>query len=116
MMKKTNTLLFAGMMLLYGTSCLAAESIEVITPGHKAKLTHQVINETSLLVSVKDAQNNPIKGLKPEDFVVKSGKREAQIQSIESLETSEFIPLNIVLVVDNSYSMKQRHAIKPLLS
>ncbi len=116
MMKKTNTLLFAGMLLLYGISCLAAESIEVITPGHKAKLTHQVINETSLLVSVKDAQNNPIKGLKPEDFVVKSGKREAQIQSIESLETSEFIPLNIVLVVDNSYSMKQRHAIKPLLS
>ena len=116
MMKKTNTLLFAGMMLLYGISCLAAESIEVITPGHKAKLTHQAINETSLLVSVKDAENNPIKGLKPEDFVVKSGKREAQIQSIESLETSEFIPLNIVLVVDNSYSMKERQAIKPLLS
>ena len=56
MMKKTNTLLFAGMMLLYGISCLAAESIEVITPGHKAKLTHQAINETSLLVSVKDAE------------------------------------------------------------
>ncbi|MEE9496625.1 MAG: VWA domain-containing protein [Desulfobacterales bacterium] len=116
MMKKTNTLLFAAMLLLYGISCLAAEPIEVITPGHKAKLTHQVINETSLLVSVKDAENNPIKGLKPEDFVVKSGKREAQIQSIEPLETSEFVPLNIVLVVDNSYSMKQRHAIKPLLS
>jgi hypothetical protein len=104
------------MMLLYGISCLAVEPIEVIIPGHKAKLTHQMINESSLLVSVKDAQNNPIKGLKPEDFIVKSGNREARIKSVESLESSEFVPLNIVLVVDNSYSMKQRHAIKPLLA
>ena len=44
MMKKTITLLFAGMMLLYGISCLAAEPIEVIIPGHKAKVTHQMIN------------------------------------------------------------------------
>jgi outer membrane protein OmpA-like peptidoglycan-associated protein/Mg-chelatase subunit ChlD len=116
MMKKTITLLIAGMMLLYGVSCLAAEPIEVTLPGHEAKLNHQVINETSLLVSVKDAQNNPIKGLNPEDFIVKSGNREARIKSVESLESSEFVPLNIVLVVDNSYSMKQRKAIKPLLA
>ncbi|MGW8300822.1 MAG: OmpA family protein [Desulfobacterales bacterium] len=116
MMKKTITLLFAGMMLLYGINCLAAEPIEVIIAGQKAKLTHQMINETSLLVSVKDEQNNPIKGLKPEDFIVKSGNREARIKSVESLESNEFVPLNIVLVVDNSYSMKQRHAIKPLLA
>jgi len=84
--------MLAGLLLLSGTNCLAAEPIEVITPGHKAKLTHQLINENSLLVSVKDTHNNPIKGLKLEDFVVKSGKREAQIQSIESLETSEAVP------------------------
>lgn len=115
-MKKTITLLFAGMMLLYGISCLAAEPIKVITPFHMSNLTYQVINENSLLVSVKDAQNNPIKEMKSQDFVVKSGSREAQIQSIESLETSESVPLNIVLVVDNSYSMKERRAIKPLLA
>ncbi|NIV99012.1 hypothetical protein GWN26_07600, partial [Candidatus Saccharibacteria bacterium] len=55
-------------------------------------------------------------GLKPEDFVIKSGKKEAQILSIEALETSESVPLNIVLVVDNSYSMKDRRAVKPLLA
>ena len=115
-MKKKIIIMLAGLLLLYGTNCLAAEPIEVLTPGHKAKLTHQPINENSLLVSVKDAQNNPIKGLTLEDFVIKSGKREAQIQSIESLETSESVPLNIVLVVDNSYSMKERRAIKPLLA
>ena len=83
-MKKSITFMFAAMMLLYALSCPASELLEVITPGHKAKLTHQVIDENSLLVSVKDSQNNPIKGLKLEDFVIKSGKREAQIQSIEA--------------------------------
>ncbi len=115
-MKNNITLLFSGLLLLFGMNCLAADPIEVITPDRKAKLTHQLINENSLLVSVKDEHNNPIKGLTLEDFVVKSGKREAQIQSIESLETSESVPLNIVLVVDNSFSMKERKAIKPLLA
>jgi len=120
MMKKTITLLFVAMMLLYALSGLAAEPaaepMEVITPGHKTKLTHQKISENILLVSVKDTQNNPIKGLKPEDFVIQSGKRKAVIQSIEALETSESVPLNIVLVVDNSYSMKERKAVEPLLA
>ena len=115
-MKKTIPLMLTAMMLLYALNCPAAEPLEVITPGHKAKLTHQVINENSLLVSVKDEQNNPIKGLTPADFIIKSGGREARIKSVEFLERSEFVPLNIVLVVDNSFSMKQRHAIKPLLA
>ena len=115
-MKKTITLLMVGMMLVYATHCLAADPIEVITPFHKSNLTFQAVNEKSLLISVKDEHNNPIRGLLPKDFVVKSGKREAQIQSIESLETSESVPLNIVLVVDNSYSMRERDAIKPLLA
>jgi outer membrane protein OmpA-like peptidoglycan-associated protein/Mg-chelatase subunit ChlD len=115
-MRKKTTLLLAGLLLLYGISCLAAEPIEVVTPNHKSKLTHQLIDENQLLISVKDAANNPIKGLTPEDIVIKSGNREARIQSIEALETSESVPLNIVLVVDNSYSMKQRKAIKPLLA
>ena len=36
--------------------------------------------------------------------------------SVEPLESSAFVPLNIVLVVDNSASMKKRQAIKPLLA
>jgi outer membrane protein OmpA-like peptidoglycan-associated protein/Mg-chelatase subunit ChlD len=115
-MKNKIAYLLTGLLLSYAASCLAAEPIEVLTPGHESKLTHQPAGESSLLISVKDANNNPIKGLKPEDFVIKSGKREAQIQSIESLETSESVPLNIVLVVDNSFSMKERKAIKPLLA
>ncbi len=116
MMKNKIAFLLAGLLLLYSANCLATEPIEVLTPNHETKLTHQPAGENSLLISVKDANNNPIKGLMPKDFVIKSGKREAQIQSIESLETSESVPLNIVMVVDNSYSMRQRKAIKPLLA
>ncbi len=115
-MKNKIAFLVAGLLLLYSANCLATEPIEVLTPNHETKLTHQPAGENSLLISVKDANNNPIKGLMPKDFVIKSGKREAQIQSIESLETSESVPLNIVMVVDNSYSMRQRKAIKPLLA
>lgn len=115
-MKNKIAFLLAGLLLLYSANCLATEPIEVLTPNHETKLTHQPAGENSLLISVKDANNNPIKGLMPKDFVIKSGKREAQIQSIESLETSESVPLNIVMVVDNSYSMRQRKAIKPLLA
>ena len=115
-MKNKIAFLVAGLLLLYSANCLATEPIEVLTPNHETKLTHQPAGENSLLISVKDANNNPIKGLVPKDFVIKSGKREAQIQSIESLETSESVPLNIVMVVDNSYSMRQRKAIKPLLA
>jgi outer membrane protein OmpA-like peptidoglycan-associated protein len=117
MMKKTRTLLCAAMMLLFALSCLAdAPPLEVVTPRHKAKLTHQILAENRLLVSVKDLDNHPIKGLKPEDFIVKSGTRKAKIQSIEALQISESVPLNIVLVVDNSYSMQDRKAIEPLLA
>ncbi|MGD9085490.1 MAG: hypothetical protein PVJ41_10980, partial [Desulfobacterales bacterium] len=101
-MKIKTIMMFISVWLLYATLGLAAEPFEVITPNHKAKLTYQQVDENNLLISVKDASNNPIKGLMPEDFVIRSGKREAQIQAIESLETSEFVPLNIVLVVDNS--------------
>ena len=53
-MKNKTTLLLAALLLLYGISCLAAEPIEVITPRHEAKLTHQMIDENHLLISVKD--------------------------------------------------------------
>ena len=116
MMKKIRSFILAGFFLLYGVSCLAVEPLNVLTPNRESKLAFQVVDESNLLVSVKDAKNNPVKGLKAEDFVVQSGKRKAQILSIEPLETSESVPLNIVLVVDNSYSMKERKAIKPLLN
>ena len=115
-MKKKISFLLVAVSLLVAPNCLAAETIEVLTPFHIANLAYQVIGEMDLLVSVKDAKNNPIKGLKAEDFVVQSGNKKARILSVEPLESSKSVPLNIVLVVDNSASMKERRAIKPLLT
>ena len=121
-MKKKKSLLIVAFSLLVAASCLAAEPLEVLTPALKgkladeAKLAFQVIDEKSLLVSVKDAENNPVRGLKAEDFVLQSGNKKARILSVEPLETSKSVPLNIVLVVDNSASMQKRQAIKPLMA
>ena len=115
-MKKKISLLLVAVSLLVAASCLAAEPLEVLTPALKGKLAFQVIDEKSLLVSVKDAKNNPVRGLTSDDFVLQSGNKKARILSVEPLESSKSVPLNIVLVVDNSASMKERRAIKPLLT
>ncbi|MGD2185436.1 MAG: OmpA family protein [Desulfobacterales bacterium] len=115
-MKKKIAFLIAAVSLLMATHSLAAETLEILTPAIQGKLAYQVIDEKSLLVSVKDAQNNPVRGLEAKDFVLQSGNKKARILSVEPLESSEFVPLNIVLVVDNSASMKERRAIKPLMA
>jgi outer membrane protein OmpA-like peptidoglycan-associated protein len=101
---------------LYVAGGYAAEDLRVLTPNHEAKITVQVLDENKLLVSVLDAEENPIRGLGSGDFVVHRGTKKAKILSAESLETSKEVPLNIVFVVDNSSSMKRRKAVEPLLS
>jgi outer membrane protein OmpA-like peptidoglycan-associated protein len=99
----------------FGGNGFAAENVEVMVPGQKAHLNSQIIDAGKLLVSVLDADDEPIRGLGPEDFLVGSGISRAEILSAAPLETTEELALNIVLVVDNSFSMKERHAIEPLL-
>jgi outer membrane protein OmpA-like peptidoglycan-associated protein len=93
-----------------------ADILEVQTPDLDARVRFQELDEGKLLVSVFDAQENPIRGLGAEDFLVQRGIKRARILSVEPLETSKEVPLNIVLVVDNSFSMRQREAVEPLLS
>jgi outer membrane protein OmpA-like peptidoglycan-associated protein len=92
------------------------EDIKVLTPNHQATLTSQVTGENKLFVSALDAEGNPIRGLGVNDFIIESGNKRAKIFTVGTLETSQDIPLNLVLVVDNSFSMSQREAVEPLLS
>jgi len=115
-MKATVSFLLVLFHGLFFYNCYAAEDIQVLAPEREAKITYQVVDEGRLLVSVKDAEENPIRGLKPKDFVIKRGIKKAKILSVEPLQSSKEVPLNIVLVVDNSFSMRQRQAVKPLLS
>jgi hypothetical protein len=115
-MKKIFSFILLTLILFYGNDCLAAEEIQIQLTGHEARLTYQVLDDGRLLISAKNTENNPIRGLKAEDFVVQQGIKKAKILSAEPLETTEDVPLNIVLVIDNSFSMKQRRAVKPLLA
>jgi len=116
-MKKTR--LFALMICIFFLAlmpCYGQEVLEVTTPNTPSKISYQVMRDDMLVVSVIDAQDNPIRGLGPQDFVVRKGTKTATIVSAETLETVTEVGLNIILVLDNSSSMQQRRAVEPLLS
>jgi len=95
---------------------LAAEMLQVVVPGQTARLSFQPLDASHLMVSVTDADGTPVRGLTAADFEIGQGIRKATILKVEPLETSEEIPLNVVLVVDNSFSMLERQAVEPMLS
>ena len=112
-------LLPSFMLLFYVfnfTNGIIAEDLKVVLRDRQAALNYQVVDEGKLLISVLDVNEEPIRGLTGEDFKVGSGIQKAEILSAAPLETTEEVPLNIVFVVDNSFSMKERHAVKPLLT
>ena len=103
----------AGLLVAGGAT---ADELQVLIPEQSAQISFQSLDESRLLVSVTDPEGNPIRDLKPSDFVVGSGIRKAKILKAEPFESNEEVPLNIVLVVDNSFSMLDRQAVKPLLA
>ncbi len=116
MKKVTFYLIFVLINGLYFSNCFADQDLQVLMREGKAKLTYQVTGVNQVMVSALDAENNPVKGLKPEDFVIEQKGKKAKILSVQSLEAIEKVSLNIVLVVDNSLSMKERGAVEPLIS
>jgi len=91
------------------------EVLSVQGPADTQQLTYQEIEEGKLLISVTDKDQKPIMGLTLKDFNILKGTRAAKVVNVEPLATSKDIGLNIVLVVDNSASMKDRKAVQPLL-
>ena len=85
-------------------------------PEKAAQIKYQTMDNGKLLISVTDAKEAPVMGLTPMDFSIKQGMKTAKILSVEPLATAKDVPLNIVMVIDNSRSMEQRKAIGPLKS
>ena len=98
------------------TGAIAAEDIQVLVENPGAAISWQTVDEGRLLVSVLNEAEEPIRGLTAEDFRAGRGIQKAEILSAAPLETTEQVPLNIVFVVDNSFSMKERRAVQPLLT
>ncbi len=119
---KTITPIYVLILLLstlLAGNCFAesgADQISVDIPGREVKIDFQKIDENKVLVSALDADDNPVKGLLKEDFTVQKGTKEARVTNAEVLKTRKDVGLNIVLVIDNSSSMKKRKAVKPLLN
>ena len=99
------------LLLLFSFTSLAQAAQEeappllVNGPEKAAKVSYQNMENGKLLVSVTDADEEPIMGLTDMDFSIRQGIKKAKIVSVEPLATDKQVPLNIVLVIDNSYSM-----------
>lgn len=89
-------------------------ALDLAGPETAGQVVYQTMEDGRLLVSVTDRNEAPIMGLTATDFSLRQGTKSARILSVEPLATSKEVPLNIVLVVDNSKSMKHRKAIEPL--
>ncbi len=93
----------------------AQEDLEVVAPAGAVEFSYQQLDTNKLLISAADGEGNPLRNLMIEDFIVKRAGKQAQILSAEPLETSKDVSLNIVMVVDNSASMRRRRAVDPII-
>ena len=99
------------------TTIAAEESdvqIKVNKPGTSVTID-KVIEDGKVLVSVFDAKENSLVGLRADDFAVTHSGQTAKILSVQTIAESLDIPRSIVLVLDNSHSMVERKAVEPLL-
>ncbi|MBI4793234.1 MAG: OmpA family protein [Deltaproteobacteria bacterium] len=118
-MMKKNVFLFCLLAFFFAwldTGHAFDDDLKVQTPRHKAKLNFLTLNENKVLVSVLNDEGEAILGLQKEDFQITKGPKKAVIVSVEDVTEQRDVGLNIVLVVDNSYSMELRKAVNPVLT
>ena len=100
--------------------CLQAtanDDVHIETPSFKSRIAVEPgADPQRVVVSVLDPAGEPIRDLQPHDFVMARGIRKARVVSVEPLQASQATPVNLVMVIDNSFSMQERGAIKPLLA
>src|ERR1039457_5267763 len=105
-------------LLVSGVAFAAGESdlnVRVAKPGATATID-RVVKDGKVLVSVVDATEEPLLGLSTGDFSVRQSGRTAKVTSVEPISESLDVPRHIILYLDNSFSMYERQAIKPLLA
>lgn len=91
------------------------EDVEVVPPASAVEFSYKRLADDKLIISVADREGNPLRNLTIDDFVMMRDAKRAQILSVEPLETSKDVGLNIVMVVDNSASMRRRGAVEPII-
>jgi outer membrane protein OmpA-like peptidoglycan-associated protein/Mg-chelatase subunit ChlD len=113
-----------GIITLIGAMCIALtlasgamadEALKLTGPESVAQLEFRELENNKLLISAYDRDGNPVLNLTKDDFTVSRAGKMARILSLDPLALSQEVSLNIVMVVDNSFSMKMRNAIQPVL-
>ena len=117
-MSKTSWgMLAVALWIALAPPAAAVEDIRIQTPALNSQIT---VDPTSTppqaIVSVVDPAGDPIRNLQIKDFSVSRGIRKGRVLAVEPLQASKAVPVNMVLVIDNSFSMSERQAIKPLLT
>ena len=90
-------------------------SLEVRVSAVNSRVSVQPIEAGKLMVSVTDANENAIQGLGIDDFSIVENGKSTRVTAVEPMTTNKDVPLNIVMVVDNSSSMRHRNAVNSLL-
>lgn len=107
------TVLLFGLLLAIPAH--GQEAVEVLPPAGAAEFSYQWLDDGKLLFSVADSEGKPLRNLTIEDFMIMREAKRAQILSAQPLETNKDVSLNIVMVIDNSASMRRRNAVKPII-
>ena len=116
-MKRIITLIASTCFALTIVSgAIADEVLKLTGPESVAQLDFNELENNKLLISAYDKDGNPVLNLAKDDFTVSRGEKTALISALEPLATNQEVSLNIVMVVDNSFSMKMRNAVQPVLS
>ncbi len=108
--------LLLGLLIASQVVPSGAAELRVTTTKPVNITVERQIDDSKVLLSVSDAAKNPVFGLTSSDFGVTGEGRTAKIISVTPISESLEVPRSIVLVLDNSYSMRQRNAIEPLKS
>ncbi len=105
--------------LVMGGTVFAATGSDVTIGTTKAGVTvtvDRIIKEGRALVSVDDAAKQPLLGLGADDFTVSKGDLKGKVVSVMSVAETKDVPVNIVMVLDNSFSMEESDSVKALLA
>lgn len=117
MRKRSWISFFVGFFVLSAVPAPASDLVQVSTPGLPSTISvEQLVGPQQVVLSVRDPNGEPIMGLGPRSFALGQGIRKSRVLSAEPIQAGQSVPVNLVMVIDNSFSMQERQAIGPLLA
>ncbi len=116
-MKKYNYIIVVMLLsIVWGvTPVIGQDALQIKLSPSVSSFDYKVLGDNKLLVTTRDRDGNPVRNLTTSDFSIMAGNRNTRIVSVETMETSLDVGLNIVLVADNSLSMRHRRAVDAAL-